>query len=124
MTPNSHAVVLPPRASETLHTLWQAMLTRGGRELPRDQLRLAAQLVADEARISGLSPEQLLIAVKASWASHTGGRRLDERLRGQPLLSAAVAACIAAYFEPGGAGGPRPLGPAVSDPAHREGPAR
>lgn len=99
MTPGSPADALPPQATESLDTLWHAALREGG-VVPREQVRRSARIVAHAARASGLTPEQLLIAVKTSWAQHTEFRPLEERRDFHAVLADAVTACIHAYFEP------------------------
>lgn len=99
MSHRSPADALPPQAAESLHTLWHAALHQGS-AVPRDQVHNSARIVARAARACGLTPEQLLIAVKSSWARHTEFRRIEDRRDAQAVLADAVTACIQAYFEP------------------------
>lgn len=93
---------LPDGAALRLHDLWMEVLRHRGGPVPRQQLNEAAIVVATEARAAAVLPEELLVAVKQSWAALPELRALEERHNAQATLTDFVSICISEFFQAGG----------------------
>jgi len=65
--------------------------------LLEDRLATAARLVADDARLHGLTAARMLVALKREWTALDAVRRLMP-LDAQALLDALVSRAIRAYY--------------------------
>ena len=90
-------VSLPQPARELLADLWREV--RGNdREITADRLHVVARRVILSAHQAGLQPEQLIIAVKASWSSQRGIQQASERQRLDWVLSEILTMCIEEFY--------------------------
>lgn len=86
---------------EVLDQVWVALSHRRGEAVPREQLRELASIVSQEARRRAMLPEQLIVAVKASWARHPKLRDAYSRHEALGTLADVVALCITEFFRAG-----------------------
>ncbi|MDB4879407.1 MAG: hypothetical protein JWL60_853 [Gemmatimonadetes bacterium] len=84
---------------EALEQLWTALHHRRPESIPREQLRTLAGRVSREAHASALLPEQLVVAVKGSWARHPELREVHTRHEALGLLADIVGLCITEFFK-------------------------
>jgi hypothetical protein len=92
-------VSLPSPAVGALESLWARLGAQyGAPAIERSELRATARTIAAAVRMAELSPERLVIAIKASWASHPELRGGDDRHVPQETLSELVSLCIHEYF--------------------------
>jgi hypothetical protein len=90
---------LPQSPQSELTTLWREALETYPGEVTRRHLRDVARRVSADARAAGLRPEQLVVAIKESWAAHhddahpNPGRKLL-----QPMVTELISDCIEEFY--------------------------
>src|SRR5215472_13993522 len=84
---------LPREATAVLAGLWDRVGVDPDR-IKRDQLRTLASRVSTGARDVGLHPEELIIAVRASWQERTPPLPTEQRW----ILTEMIALCIDEYY--------------------------
>ena len=97
--PSSPVERLPDTPQTELTSLWRHALSSYPNGVPRGELRDVAKRVSADARAAGLRSEELVVAIKASWAAHhddahpARGRKLL-----QPLVSELITVCIEEFY--------------------------
>ena len=97
MSQNAYEVVLPAEAAHTLRSLWGRVAHEAG-AVAREELRNAAAQVSAAAHSVDLQPEQLLVLVKESWASHPELGAHEDRQAMQRTLTEVVSLCIGEFY--------------------------
>ena len=90
---------LPAAAAPLLDALWGRIAVLGDTpEVPPEELRAIAARVA--AAGAAMRAEQLVMAVKRSWAGHSQLQRSVSRHGSLEILAQLVTLCIDAYYAP------------------------
>lgn len=90
---------LPTKPRTELTALWREALEAYPAAPSRRHLRDVAKRVSSDARAMGLRSEELVVAIKESWASHfddahpaRGAKHL------QPVVTELITACIEEFY--------------------------
>jgi len=96
---------LPQSPQVELTMLWREALASFPTGVTRRHLCDVAKRVSADARAAGLRPEEMVVAIKESWAAHhddlhpTRGRKLL-----QPMVTELITVCIEEFYRDSAAG--------------------
>lgn len=90
---------LPSSPRTELTTLWREALEAYPAAPSRRHLREVAKRVSSDARAVGLRSEELVVAIKESWASHLDQAHPTRGVKHlQPVVTELITACIEEFY--------------------------
>ncbi len=95
---NGNGSVLPAEAEELLDELWVKLHAGKRRTLSRRHIQAVAQQVSEFAHRAMLRPEDLIVAVKASWSRHDAAHAHAQEHRVQWALTEVLSSCIVEFY--------------------------
>ena len=90
---------LPQNPQTELASLWREALASYPSGVSRRHLRDVAMRVSADARAAGLRSEELVVAIKESWAAHHDEvHPTSDRKQIQPIVTELITVCIEEFY--------------------------
>jgi hypothetical protein len=96
-TPGPSSVV-PPLSDAAVGAVRVAMASVGAPHHDSRELRAAVCALAREARLRDITPERLLVCLKAVWQAEASAHPVPDRRSQSELFEEMVSLCIREYF--------------------------